>query len=105
MLILDKPTAALDTIAERQIVEAVRRLWAGRTTFVVAHRLSTVRDADRILVLERGRIVAEASHDELRRTGVLYRQLAAQLAEPTAGRDATTTAPLDGDPAERQLAG
>ena len=93
-------TSALDTIAERQIVEAVRRLWAGRTTFVVA-----VRDADRIIVLERGRIVAEGSHDELRRTSVLYRQLAAQLAEPTAGRDATTTAPLDGDPSDRQLAG
>ena len=93
-------TSALDTIAERQIVEAVRRLWAGRTTFVVA-----VRDADRIIVLERGRIVAEGSHDELRRTSVLYRQLSAQLAEPTAGRDATTTAPLDGDPSDRQLAG
>src|SRR3954447_18916184 len=80
VLILDEPTAALDTIAERQVVGAVRRLWAGRTTFVVAHRLSTVRDADRIIVIDHGRIVAEGSHDQLCRSSALYRQLAAQLA-------------------------
>jgi ABC-type multidrug transport system fused ATPase/permease subunit len=82
VVILDEPTAALDMIAERAIVAAVRRLCAGRTTFVVAHRLATVRHADRIAVLERGRIVAQGSHDELRRTSALYRQLAAELADP-----------------------
>ncbi|HEX7836820.1 MAG TPA: ABC transporter ATP-binding protein [Kofleriaceae bacterium] len=89
VLILDEPTAALDTLAERQVVEAVHRLWAGRTTFVVAHRLSTVRHADRIVVLDRGRIVAEGTHDELLRTSVLYRQLAAHFAEPAAEPAAT----------------
>jgi ABC-type multidrug transport system fused ATPase/permease subunit len=79
ILILDEPTAALDTISEQQVVEAVRKLWAGRTTFVVAHRLSTVREATRIMVMDRGRIVAEGRHDDLRETNPLYRRLASQL--------------------------
>jgi ABC-type multidrug transport system fused ATPase/permease subunit len=87
--VLDEPTSALDTIAELQVVEAMRRLCHGRTTFVVAHRLSTVRHADRILVMDRGRIVAQGSHDDLLATSALYRQLAQQLTdrklpEPTA---------------------
>jgi ABC-type multidrug transport system fused ATPase/permease subunit len=84
ILILDEPTAALDTISEQQVVEAVRRLWAGRTTFVVAHRLSTVRAATRIVVMARGRIVGEGTHAELCATNPLYRQLATQLADPPA---------------------
>ncbi|NVB79048.1 MAG: ABC transporter ATP-binding protein [Kofleriaceae bacterium] len=82
ILILDEPTSALDTIAELQVVDAIKRLWAGRTTFVVAHRLSTVRHADRILVMDRGRIVAQGTHEALLETSPLYRQLALQLVDP-----------------------
>ena len=62
---------------------AVEELRKGRTTFVIAHRLSTVRAADRILVLDAGRIVADGTHDALLGTSDLYRRLAAQLTEPS----------------------
>ena len=58
ILILDEPTSSLDAISEEIVFAALRRLRAGRTTIVIAHRLSTVRDADRILVLDGGRIAA-----------------------------------------------
>jgi ATP-binding cassette, subfamily B, bacterial len=80
ILILDEPTAALDTVSEELVFDGLRRLQNGRTTFVIAHRLSTVRAADRILVLERGRIAGEGTHDELLRTNHLYARLASQLA-------------------------
>ena len=65
ILILDEPTSSLDAISEEIVFAALRRLRAGRTTIVIAHRLSTVRDADRILVLDEGRIAAQGRHDEL----------------------------------------
>ena len=86
ILILDEPTAALDTVAERLVLAALARLRVGRTTFVIAHRLSTVRQADRILVLDRGRIVAEGTHESLIRASELYRALATQLTG-TAGEE------------------
>lgn len=65
ILILDEPTSALDPKTERSITESLERLMKGRTTFIIAHRLSTVRKANRILVLEGGDIIEQGSHDEL----------------------------------------
>jgi ABC-type multidrug transport system fused ATPase/permease subunit len=81
ILILDEPTAALDTISERAVLAALTRLRSGRTTFVIAHRLSSVRDADRILVMDAGRIVAQGRHEELLASCELYRSLCSQLAD------------------------
>jgi ATP-binding cassette subfamily B protein/subfamily B ATP-binding cassette protein MsbA len=65
ILILDEPTSALDAATERSIIEALERLMAGRTTFIIAHRLSTVRRAKQIVVLDQGRLVEKGTHDEL----------------------------------------
>jgi ABC-type multidrug transport system fused ATPase/permease subunit len=79
ILVLDEPTSSLDAISEEIVFAALRRLRAGRTTIVIAHRLSTVRDADRILVLDGGRIAAEGRHDELLKSSQLYRRMCARL--------------------------
>ncbi|MEE9281708.1 MAG: ABC transporter ATP-binding protein [Myxococcota bacterium] len=75
ILILDEATASLDTRLEREIHKATLRLAEGRTTLIIAHRLSTVLAADVILVLDRGRIVEAGSHEELLRHGGLYAAL------------------------------
>ncbi len=76
ILLLDEATSALDAESERAVQEAVETLSEGRTTLVVAHRLATVKKADRILVFEDGQIVASGSHDELVADGGLYARLA-----------------------------
>jgi subfamily B ATP-binding cassette protein MsbA len=75
ILILDEATSALDTESERAVQDALERLMAGRTTLVIAHRLSTVRRADQIVVLDRGRIVEQGRHAELLGLGGVYRRL------------------------------
>ncbi len=75
ILIFDEATSALDYESERVIQENMRRISAGRTVFIVAHRLSTVRGADRIITIERGRIVEDGSHDELMRSNGRYAKL------------------------------
>jgi ATP-binding cassette subfamily B protein/subfamily B ATP-binding cassette protein MsbA len=75
ILILDEATASIDTRTEKLIQEALDRLLAGRTSLVIAHRLSTVRNADKILVLEQGKIVERGKHAELLKNGGLYAEL------------------------------
>jgi ATP-binding cassette subfamily B protein/subfamily B ATP-binding cassette protein MsbA len=86
VLILDEPTSALDARTEASLVSALEQLIAGRTTFVIAHRLSTVRHAGRIVVLEHGRVVECGSHTELIGGGGLYSRLYASQFAASAPR-------------------
>jgi ABC-type multidrug transport system fused ATPase/permease subunit len=99
ILILDEPTAALDTLSEQAVLRALAELQRGRTTFVIAHRLSTVRDADRILVLDNGRVAAEGRHETLLQTSELYQRLCTQLATDTPSVD--SNAPQSSIPQRR----
>ena len=75
ILILDEATSSLDTESEAEVQKAITNLMSGRTTFVIAHRLSTVRNADRIIVLSGGAIKEIGNHDELLSTGGEYSRL------------------------------
>jgi ATP-binding cassette, subfamily B, multidrug efflux pump len=89
ILILDDATASVDTETERQIQKALDRLMENRTTFVIAHRLSTVRRADLILVLEKGKIVTRGTHQELLQTSPLYAEVYSRQLRPETGEHST----------------
>jgi ATP-binding cassette subfamily B protein len=75
ILILDDSTSSVDTVTEYQIQQALNRLMKGRTSFVIAQRISTVRNADQILVLDRGRIVARGRHEDLLEESPIYAEI------------------------------
>jgi ATP-binding cassette subfamily B protein len=76
VLLLDEATSSLDAASERYVQLALEGLMRGRTTLIIAHRLATVQGADRIVVMDHGRVVAEGRHGELVRQGGLYARLA-----------------------------
>ena len=84
ILILDEPTAALDTESERLVIEALERLMKGRTVITIAHRLSTIRDADRIIVLKEGVVAEQGTHQQLLDLGGIYSELYRIQLEPSA---------------------
>ena len=86
LLILDEATSAVDTVSEARVQQSLERLLEGRTSFVVAHRLSTIRRADRILVIDDGQIIEQGTHAELLRDGRVYPRLHAEFVRLSEGR-------------------
>jgi ABC-type multidrug transport system fused ATPase/permease subunit len=98
ILILDEPTSSLDPATEAAVLEALRTLMKGRTTLVIAHRLSTVRNADEIVVIDAGRAVERGSHDALLAAGGAYAALCAAggVVAPTSDAVAAAGLPVKG---------
>ena len=105
ILILDEATANIDTYSEMLIQRALKQLLEGRTAVVVAHRLSTIRNADRILVLDQGRIVEQGKHDELMAVGGLYARLQAYTTDGDGAAAEKGEAPADLEGPRRRRGG
>ncbi|MEY4577265.1 MAG: hypothetical protein RL701_1968, partial [Pseudomonadota bacterium] len=86
VLLMDEATSALDPLNERAVQDALQKLVAGRTVIVVAHRLSTIRSADQIIVMQQGQVVQSGKHDELIASGGLYAHLWAERARAASWR-------------------
>jgi ATP-binding cassette, subfamily B, bacterial len=97
ILILDEATASVDTATERLIQEALEHLMANRTSIVIAHRLSTIVGADRILVLDRGRIIERGNHEELIALNGKYAHLCRQSLLETSQKSDTEFGPKSED--------
>jgi ABC-type multidrug transport system fused ATPase/permease subunit len=104
VLILDEPTSAIDSRTEAVILDALDRLMVGRTTFMIAHRLSTVRKADLILVVDRGRVVERGTHEELLDARGLYRQLHDMQSGKRPSADSDAPRDLEADELEVEAA-
>jgi ABC-type multidrug transport system fused ATPase/permease subunit len=94
ILILDEPTAALDAESEALVMEAMERLMKGRTVVTIAHRLSTLRDADKIIVIKDGVVAEDGTHEQLLALNGVY----AELYRLQFGGQATTAPESDSDP-------
>ena len=87
VIVLDEATSSIDAKTEKMLKEGIDRLLEGRTSFIIAHRLATIRGCDRILLIDRGRIIEDGSHEELMALGGRYHHLCTVQAQGFSGAE------------------